>query len=336
MSISADLQTKLKHNQHTIYITDSDDLLAAWQFQRNSSSKRSKNLCMVPTEWRYSVPPHEKSPLLPCHISYKRKAAQSFSVIKPAFEYSTKSCHHTHGASATISVPNLDALDAVTFAKRNVAPYVSPILDTATLSLVCKDLGIAGRAIPKVINGRQYIAFSGYAGLRRFFPGTIYSANNRKIIKMAIGTLGIKNMVRNGGIITFCITVPLTILEAFLKDHSSCYELVGNLATDLLKIGIPALMGYLFGLAAGTATTIASLPAAIVIVVSVSTGIALDYLDDHFKLSDKLAAALEDLGQKLDEKYNQLQKAVDRAPHAIERAIVWRSLWMDIDNPIGR
>lgn len=291
---------------------------------------------MVPTEWRYSVPPHEKSPLLPCHISYQRQADRSFSVVKPAFEYSSRSCHHTHGANVPLSVPDLDALDAVTFAKRNVAPYVSPILDTATLSLVCKDLGITGRVIPKVIKGRQYIAFSGYAGLRTMFPGTIYSANNRKIIQMAIGTLGIKNMVRNGGIITFCITVPLTILEAFLKDHSSCYELVGNLATDLLKIGIPALMGYLLGLAAGTATTFASLPAAIVIVVSISTGFAIDNLDARFKLSEKLAATLEDLGQKLNEKYNQVQKTINRAPHAIERAVIWRSLGMDIDNPINR
>jgi hypothetical protein len=44
-----------------------------------------------------------------------------------------------------------------------------------------------------VINGRQYIAFSGYPGFRSMFPDTIYSANNRKIITMAIGTLGIKN-----------------------------------------------------------------------------------------------------------------------------------------------
>jgi hypothetical protein len=109
-------------------------------------------------------------------------------------------------------------------------------------------LGLAGRTISKVINGRQFIAFSGYPGLRTLFPGTIYSANNRKIIKMAIGALGLKNMIKNGGILTFCITVPLTVLEAFLKDHSSCYDLVGNIAADLIKIGIPALMGYILAL----------------------------------------------------------------------------------------
>ncbi len=54
-------------------------------------------------------------------------------------------------------MPDLTELDAVGFAKRNVAPYISPVLDTYTLSLVCKDLGLTGKAIPKVIDGRQYI-----------------------------------------------------------------------------------------------------------------------------------------------------------------------------------
>jgi hypothetical protein len=41
----------------------------------------------------------------------------------------------------------------LSFAKRNVAPYISPIMDSATLFRVCNDLGISGRALPKVING---------------------------------------------------------------------------------------------------------------------------------------------------------------------------------------
>jgi hypothetical protein len=78
-------------------------------------------------------------------------------------------------------------------------------MDTVTLSRVSKDLGITGKAIPKVIKGRQYIAFSGYSGLRTLFAGTIYSARNTKIIKMGIGALGIKNMVKSGDILTICL-----------------------------------------------------------------------------------------------------------------------------------
>ena len=289
---------------------------------------------MAPTEWRYSVPPDDKCPLMPCHVSYQHKAGRSFGHVKPAFEYSTRSCHHTYGANATISVPDLDALDAVSFAKRNVAPYVSPILDAATLALVCKDLGLVGRAIPKVINGRQYIAFTGYAGLRTLFPGTIYSAMNRKIIKMAIGALGIKNMVRNGGILTFCITVPLTILECYLNDHHSLATFAGNLASDLIKIGIPALMASLFGMAVGTVTTIAAAPIATVIVVGIFTGAILNYFDDRYGLTERLIESLDKFVQELPVNVEMVQKSMARAPHEIERSIIWRTLGMDIDNPL--
>ncbi len=211
MSIATDLETKLKNNQRTLFITDADDFLAVWQYKRKNSFKRSVDFSRVPKEWRCSAPPNDNSPLMPCHVSVQRKVGQSFSKLTPAFEYSTSSCHG-HGRMSTISAPDLDSLYAVTYTKRNVAPYVSPILDTGTLALVCKDLGLSGKAISKVINGRQYIAFTGYPGLRTRFPGTIYSANNRRIITMAIGSLGIKNMVKTGGILTICITVPLTIL----------------------------------------------------------------------------------------------------------------------------
>jgi len=213
-----------------------------------------------------------------------------------------------------------------------VAPYVSPIIDTATLALVCKDLGLAGRTLSKVINGRQYIAFSGYPGLRTLFPGTIYSANNRKIIKMAIGALGIKRMVRIGGILTFCITVSLTILEAFLREHSTCYDLVGNIAADLIKIGIPALMCYIAGIIAGGFTTIAFWPIVVAISISVFVGFRIDAIDDKHQLTEKLAVALEKLGQEIEEKQEQLQKVLGLVPHAIERGIIWRALGADIDN----
>lgn len=231
MNIEPELRAQLKNNQRTIFITEADELLAAWQFQRKSSPKRSKNTSMVPTQWRYSVPPGEKSPLMPCHVSYRCKAAHASSSVKPATEYltsySTSACCQTYETS-----PNLKALDVVDYAKRNMAPYVSPILDAVTLGLVAEDLGLSGRAIPKVINGRQYIAFVETTGARVVFPGTLYAARNRKIINMAIGSLGIKNMAVKGGILTICITVPLTILECYLKDTHSLAAFAGTLTSD--------------------------------------------------------------------------------------------------------
>ncbi len=313
MSFAGDLKIKLENNQRTIFITDADELLAVWQYKRKNTFKRSVDFSRVPKEWRCSAPPRDNSQLMPCHVSIQRKAGRPFSTVKPAFEHSTSACHG-HGRMSTISAPDLDTLEAITFVKRNVAPYVSPILDTGTLALVCKDLGITGRAIPKVINGCQYIAFSGYPGLRTVFPGTLYSANNRKIITMAIGALGIKNMVKTGGILTVCITVPLTILEVFLKDNATCYELAGNLASDLIKIGVSSLMGAIAGIMAGGLVTIAAAPIVVTILVSIGVGLGLNALDKHYHLTEKLTAALEKMG-------NQIERAAKNKIYDIESGL---------------
>lgn len=301
MSIATEIEATIKSNHRVVFITDADDLLAAWQFQRRSSKKRSMNLNMVSTEWRYSAPPEDKSAMMPVHVSFSRKGGRAVSTVKPARQYSTIDCHG-HGRRLDLSVPDLNTLDAVGFAKRNVAPYVSPILDAGTLVLVCKDLGISGKAIPKVINGRQYIAFSGYSGLRTHFPGTLYSAKNRRIIKMAIGALGIKNKVKTGGMITFCISVPLTILECFMQDHDTLPTLVGSVASELIKIGIGVIMGAIAGIAAGGFTTVAGVPLLTAIIISVALGAGLSVLDERYKLTVKLTAALENSSNQLSQK----------------------------------
>lgn len=293
MSIRSDLQTKLQHNDLEIIITDADDLLAAWQFKRKSSSKRSKNMRMVPNKWRFSTPPNEKITLTPCHVSIRRKTGQTISKVELG---STIDCHG-HGRMKKIMVDDLD-LDSVGYLKKK-APYISPIIDSATLALVVKDLGISGKVIPKVINGRQYIAFSGYPGLRSLFPGTIYSAQNTKIVNMAIGAMGIKKMIRTGGILTIALTAPLTILECYLKDQTAWYQLAGNLAADLIKVGISALIGAIVGIALVGAGTYVILSVGITIVLSATAGAVLDYFDDKQKITQKLVKVLEDIEKEI-------------------------------------
>jgi hypothetical protein len=135
------------------------------------------------------------------------------------------------------------------------------------------------------------------------------------------------------GLLASPTSVPLTVLEAFLKDHSSCYDLVGNIAADLIKIGIPALMGYIAGILVGGVVAYAFAPIAVAIVVSVFAGFGMDKIDRQYQLAQKLSTALEMLGQELAQKREQIQNALGRAPHEIKRGIVWRRFGMDIDNP---
>jgi len=232
-------------------------------------------------------------------------------------------------------VPSLIELDAVGFANRNVAPYISPILDTYTLSLVCKDLGLNGRAIPKVIKGRQYIILSGYAGFRNYLPGTIYSANNRKIIQMAIGSLGITNLVKNGARLTIYLTVPLTIMECFLRDQTTMSSLISHVATDLAKIGISAIMSAITGLLVGAVASSAAAPIFFAIAVTIVTGMALEIIDEQYGLTDKLVAAIEEYSQDFAKKIQGFEQTFGRTLQEAERELIWRAYRFDIKNPVG-
>ena len=98
---------------------------------------------------------------------------------------------------------------------------------------------------------------------------------------------------------TIFITVPLTILECFLKDQFTMSTLIGKIASDLAKIGIGSIMAAIAGLGVGAATSIAWMPIGAVIVVGLGFGLGLEWLDTKYKLTDKLVAALEKLGDQM-------------------------------------
>jgi len=195
----------------------------------------------------------------------------------------------------------LDLLEAVTLSKKCFAPYVSPFLDTITLARVARDLGFNGNVISKVIKGRQMVALTGYPGLRRIFTGTLYSSRNAKIINMAIGAMGITKMATKGGVLTICLTVPLSVLECYLNDKTAWYHLGGNIGAELIKVGTSSLMGAITGIAfVGGSTFFACPPIGVAIGITVFVGLTLDYLDARYRLTEKLIALLKDLPDEAD------------------------------------
>lgn len=124
---------------------------------------------------------------------------------------------------------------------KNAAGLVSPVRDSMTAMRICKDLGLNGKYIIKTVGSKQYIIFKGYPGLRDIFTAPHYLANNPKVVKMAIGEAGIKNSVRIGGTITIVLFAGMNLLE-FVLDQSTLAELVGTMATDLIKVGISSIV----------------------------------------------------------------------------------------------
>lgn len=118
---------------------------------------------------------------------------------------------------------------------------------------------------------------------------------------MAIGAMGITKMATKGGIITICLTVPLSVLECYLQDQTDWYHLTGSVGADLIKVGIASLMGAILGIAfTGGSTFLACPPIGAAIIISVGIGFILDYVDKRYELTEKLIELLKDLPVEAD------------------------------------
>ncbi len=144
---------------------------------------------------------------------------------------------------------------------------------------------------------------------------------------MAIGEMGIKGMVKSGARLTICLTVSLTILECILNDQTTMSQVIGHVASDLIKVGISALLSSLVGIAVGSVITVAVVPIFVTIFMGVIVGGALERIDSQYGLTDKLVAVLE--------KYsNELEQKVGRTLHESERELMWRGYGFDTENPL--
>ncbi len=332
MTIETELKSQIKNNNYTLNIVEADDLIAAWCYQNNNKFKRSYDFSRVPTEYRYSAPPAVNVPLTPFHAALKSEKVSPMD-SRLLREYSTANgCHNSSPPPYTRQITTIDNLQAVDFTKRNISPYLSPIMDSVTLAKVVNDLGITGKVESRVINMKQYIVFGGYAGERTLFRGTVYSANNTRIVQMAIGALGIKSMVRIGAKITIVATVPLTIVECILKHKVTMANLVGRITADMIIVGLGSLAGGLMGLMVGAVVTSAAISIFVTILVSLGTGYAIQRIDDHYGLTDKLVIALENGQKAIVQRKEEMEKSLGLKVHEFEREWIYRRYGLDIDN----
>lgn len=215
---------------------------------------------------------------------------------------------------------------------KKAAGYVSPANDTLTVIRICKDLGLNGKYVIKTVGSKQYVIFKGYPGLRTIFTAPNYLTTNPKVVRMAIGDVGVKNSIRVGGMITIVLFAGLEILQ-YMIGESTLTELVGTLATDLIKVGISTIAAHAATMAIGTASFCAAGPLVVAIIIGVGTSMVLNAVDDHFGLTDKLVIVLDHYAKHYSEK---MGRSIREILHDIEREIAYRALNFDIDNPFGR
>ncbi len=173
--------------------------------------------------------------------------------------------------------------------------YVPTMSDAVTITKLIKELGFVGafKAYVKRYGGKTHVILKGSPGLRNFLTGTRYLAENSKMISMGLGAYTTKSLI-NGALVGIVLMTAYRVLDYFLRDETTLAELFGGLASDIVKIGIAGLGGWLATLAIGVVTPFAAGPLLAVVVVTVGVGMALDVIDKKYGLTQSLIAQLSE------------------------------------------
>lgn len=184
------------------------------------------------------------------------------------------------------------------------ANYFATSKDVVLLGKLMADLGYAGtKTYIKYYNGKAHFILKGYPGLRNILTGTKYGLQNAKIIKMGLGKYGAVQAAKQGGILTVFLVSAYRVADYFLTDSATLNQLVGTLATDIVKIGLATGASIVAASTAASVTAatgilIAFGPLAAAIVIGVATNMLLEHLDEKYNVTDKVIAALEEIDEK--------------------------------------
>jgi len=119
------------------------------------------------------------------------------------------------------------------------ASYYASADDVVTMTKLIGDLGgIGARAYIKNYGGKPHIILKGHAGLRTILTGTKYGIKNPKVVSMGLGKAGAITAAKQGGILTVVLLSAYRVTDYFLTDQATLSQLIGTLATDVVKVGI--------------------------------------------------------------------------------------------------
>lgn len=156
----------------------------------------------------------------------------------------------------------------------------------------------------------------GRPGLRTVLTGTKYGIKNPKVVAMGLGKHAAVGAAKTGGIITVVLLSAYRILDFVLTDEVTLSQLIGTLATDVVKVGITTAASIGAAVVVG-AFSLAIGPILAVVAVGVVGTILLDSIDQHYGITgitEKVIAGLDEMGDNfqayIDQKKRQAKTVV--------------------------
>lgn len=215
-----------------------------------------------------------------------------------------------------------------------VANYFSVTDDAALLAKLARDLRHPlARCYFKSYGGKVHIIFKGRAGVRRILTGTRYGVQNAKVINMGLGRAGVRASARGGTIVSIFLLTAWNIADYVVRDEATLGQLIGAIAADVSKAAIAGGVGAMAGAAmVGTAIgTFALGPLAVAVVVGIGVGVALDWIDNRYQLTQKLQAKVEQLIDQLNARIEAAQQGLIERGAEAARAFAWYLIDLAVD-----
>lgn len=174
------------------------------------------------------------------------------------------------------------------------ASYWASAKDIRTVSLLAKELGAGTKSYIKLYGGKAHIILKGNPRLRATLNAPRYGVNNMKVITMGLGIAGAINASKKGGYLTIILLSAFRIADYVLRDESTLGQLIGSLATDVVKVGIAVGGAILFASAVGSTMTFAIGPIVAVIFFGTLISWALSETDKSYGLTETLNLAIDE------------------------------------------
>lgn len=188
--------------------------------------------------------------------------------------------------------------EAIKWGPESFANYAPLIGDGVVLGKLMKDLG--GWNVKAYVNnygGKPHISIQGSPALRKVFTDITYSISSPKVIKLGLGKYAAQSIARSGGILSVVLMTAYRVAEYVLTDEATLTRLIGNLAVDIVKVGI-TVAGSLAAIQVMAVFGIAIGPIAAVVAVGVLATLTLGPLFENFGIANKVIAGLDELAFK--------------------------------------
>lgn len=202
------------------------------------------------------------------------------------------------------------------------ANHYSSASSVGTVTKLVGDLGgIGARAYIKNYRGKPHIILKGHPGLRTVLTGTKYGLKNPKVIEMGLGRVGAVDAAKRGGFVTIILLSAYRVVDHFLTDTATLNQLIGTLATDVVKVGIATGAGIL--VASSTVVgTFAIGPIVAVVIVGLGVSMLLDYADNRSGVTERIITGLDQLVDDTERYFaEKKQQTLDTAGRAVHEVI---------------